>query len=915
MNSLSFLLLTLFALTWSTSTVHAYFYVPNFMSTLPFGGGMATAQRNNSMILFGGETDSTSYTNTLYQLTQNSTGYTWEALPQKNAAQGVVYAQAIVSKDQSSLMVIGGQGNFTAPAAANGTNSTTASNTTALPLQLQLYNFASATWSTYPAKAGVAMPGNRKLFSATYMDSSNKIYIYGGASNEQNVYGDLWVMDGATAAFTQLKPYYNRYGHTGSVTSDGKLVILGGAIVTGGKSTLASMNQLTVYDVASDTWSIVNTSGNVPSPRSDHSAVITSDDKIIILGGDSGAAARYKQFTRSVAILDTKTWTWTIPNMQGILPSSRSYASAAMLDGKHVTFAFGSALNVQYNDINVMDVASSSWLQSFSNTEDSGSSGLSTGVIVGVTIACVVLLVIILFVLWKFQAYIRFLVTRIHSDIWKPRSGEPIWAETCRIVFQIFFIFIFAMFLVFVIKQAIDSPNVIQRIENAAAQVDSPDVRFCFDGYNVNAANPNDFNNPGVACQTDVGYSCNDYVQPLDMSVFSPVFTDHLGHVQCYLFRAPNTFKLASTSGQNNGSRLIFTMYGDQSITAARVHISVYPKAMDPNAYVYGINDDTPVLLDQADVLSWQNDERNDVSANNIYSVEPFSYSALAYEVADHRYLQDVGWNYVGFLPISNHTPEITSDFRSEAPNPQYTLNHADIGVVAVSPNAFTEIINREVKMYTLLNALGFVGGIFGLLIAVQAWLFGFRPRSPWGVVHRWSMGDMKRSLLRGLQNKFKTTDAAGIPLVHPVHKRFSVNDFNNLGYESETQRISRVEERMQVMELLFKAYYVDDEVFRSLDNANKNAPPGYDQSHRAGPLFPSSEKVDLAATTSAQRQYHGAAPGQAVPMSAGSQPSSPGRFSHMFNNHRNSINSDSSSHHHLTGGAPPTDNVHMRDI
>jgi hypothetical protein len=55
-----------------------------------------------------------------------------------------------------------------------------------------------------------------------------------------------------------------------------------------------------------------------------------------------------------------------------------------------------------------------------------------------------------------------------------PRSGEPIWAETFRIVFQIFFLFLFTMFLVFVIKQVIDSPNVTQRIETAAAQVDSP---------------------------------------------------------------------------------------------------------------------------------------------------------------------------------------------------------------------------------------------------------------------------------------------------------------------------------------------------------------------------------------------------------------------------------------------------------
>lgn len=82
----------------------------------------------------------------------------------------------------------------------------------------------------------------------------------------------------------------------------------------------------------------------------------------------------------------------------------------------------------------------------------------------------------------------------------------------------------------------------------------------------------------------------------------------------------------------------------------------------------------------------------------------------------------------------------------------------------------------------------------------------------------------MKRSLLRGLQSKFKITDS-GIPLVHPVHHRFSVTDLQGLDLdEPETKRINRVEERMQMLEMLFKAYYVDDEVFRSLDDASRVA-------------------------------------------------------------------------------------------
>jgi hypothetical protein len=308
------------------------------------------------------------------------------------------------------------------------------------------------------------------------------------------------------------------------------------------------------------------------------------------------------------------------------------------------------------------------------------------------------------------------------------------------------------------------------------------------------------------------------------MDTFQPVYADNLGDVNCYLFRAPTDFALTSTSGANNGSRLLFTFYGDQAINYGRIHTSVYPKQMNPNAVIYGINDTLTNLMSEAEVLNWQVNERNDIQATNVYDIKPFTYSALAYDLINHAYLQDVGWNYVGFLPITNSTPEVTSYFRQEAPNPNYASTHADLGVMAVFPNAYIVTVQREVKMYTLVNAIGFVGGVFGLLIAVQTCLFGYRPKSPWGVVHRWSIGDMKRSLLRGLQSKFKITDS-GIPLVHPVHHRFSVTDLQGLDLdEPETKRINRVEERIQMLEMLFKAYYVDDEVFRSLDDASRVA-------------------------------------------------------------------------------------------
>ncbi|KAI9470033.1 MAG: hypothetical protein EXX96DRAFT_532376 [Benjaminiella poitrasii] len=710
---------------------------------------------------------------------------------------------------------------------------TNASNNHLLPLQYYQYAFDTSTWTAASTNTNTTLtspfPYNRKLFSATYDEKNDKVYIYGGALNETAIFSDFWVMDVATQQFTALPSVdVPRYAHTASLLSNGQLVILGGVAQVNNNGTieniLAPMNSIYVFDTTTNQWSLKQATGVdkiLPSTRTAHTAVVTSDDRIIIFGGDNGAAERERAYLNAIGILDTKTWTWTVPSVLGIPPSRRSYASGGLLTENYLTIAFGSALNTYYNDINVLDIESLSWLQTFEPTNESSGSRLSGGAIAGVTIGCIVIVIIILFLLWRFQGYFRWLVKRIHRDIWKPRTGEPVWAETARIIFQIFLLFIFALFLAFVIRQAIKSPNVTQTIEESAAEVQVPDVRFCFDGFpNFPSTDPRSL---GVTCQTDNGYSCTRFIQQLDMSVFQPTFADNLGAVNCFLFTAPVDFVLTSTSGANNGSRLLFSFWGDQSVSYGRVHTSVYPKGMDPNVVVYGLNTSVSTLMTEAAVLNWQVNERNDIQATNVYTIEPYTYSALAYDLVDHRYLQSVGWNYVGFLPISNSTPEIETNFRQEAPNPNYVSTHADLGLITIFPSAFVTTIVREVKVYTLLNALGFVGGIFGLLVAVQTWLFGYRPRSPWGVVHRWSIGDMKRSLLRSLQSKFKITDS-GIPLVHPVHHRFSVTSLNNIDYdEPETQRITRVEERMQMLEMLFKAYYVNDEVFRSLDDANRN--------------------------------------------------------------------------------------------
>lgn len=373
---------------------------------------------------------------------------------------------------------------------------------------------------------------------------------------------------------------------------------------------------------------------------------------------------------------------------------------------------------------------------------------------------------------------------------------------------------------------------------------------------------------PLVSCDTDAGVTCIDNIEPLDLSIHSPYFVNDLGNLTCYLFR-PGDMKLAPESipQANNGTRLHFQFYvlGD-GVATGRTHVTVYPPRRDPNAYVY-FGDRSQILSEQ-DVKQWIEQDRNDFESQTVIDFAPLDRSFVEYQLVNQEFLQDVGWNYVGFSPVLNMTPSITVTERTQSQDPanqQPNLNQGVINEMYIKSATPTTLVEREQKIFSLLNALGFLGGLFGLFIAFQTLVFGYRARSPFGLIHRWSFGSMRRSISDGLKDRFSiNSSTTAVPLVTPVHQRYSL-DLRNYGpapyYDDnksvlndmgsthtsdsssnpmpqqqhyhptaagavfasdESRRLANVEDRMQLMELLFKSYYVDDEVFRTLDLALK---------------------------------------------------------------------------------------------
>ncbi|KAL0096677.1 hypothetical protein J3Q64DRAFT_1708896 [Phycomyces blakesleeanus] len=720
-----------------------------------------------------------------------------------------------------------------------------------------IYNFNSpnASWVRFPAPSNATGPMLRTDFSAT-LAPNGKIYIYGGTTLILDAsYNDIWSFEPSTGVYTDLTTPDARYvfGHSAIALPDGRIVFLfGGVSETNISETIAvSSKDITIFDTKTNSWSNITATGPPISDRIAASAILAADKKsIIVYAGNNGKNLLTVQSYNDVLVLDTTTWIWTIPEVAGPASIRRSRGSIGLVSDNVVIMAYGGELNDFSSNIDVLRFNSQTmtdfvWVAnkaqyndpSIKDGEENVFTGLSGGAIAGIVIGVLVFVIVVLMIVFKLWRPVLSFISYIHSDIvWRPRSGEPLWTETCRLVCRFIILLIFFAFFSFTIWQVVRSPISTITIRTAAAAVQTPDIRICFEGWNnAEGAYAADENGVAVRCNTDTGDVCNDYVTLLDMSISEPRFSDSIGNVTCFLYAPPDSFRLVKTlDGSTNGTQLTFSLFGDGTVQGA-IHANIYPPGMDPNVATYNINTtNVAQLYSPADLAEWQRADMDDKKAENVYDIEPSTYSTIGYNLQNHRYLQNNGWNNVGFLPVLNDTPEITTIYRSGVHNLAFTTQTPSmIGRIVVFPNDFDEVVLKEQKVYSLLNALGFVGGVFSLLIAVQAWLFGFRPNSPWGVIHRWSVGSMKQSIKRRLRTQFSSLHTP-IPLINPVHRRFST--FNLPNYHNpnddplyldqdeldQDYRLGRMEERMQLMELLFKSYYINDEIFKELDLAIK---------------------------------------------------------------------------------------------
>ncbi|KAH3744288.1 transcriptional regulator [Pelomyxa schiedti] len=148
--------------------------------------------------------------------------------------------------------------------------------------------------------------------------SETKVFLYGGWDSRCQ-YSDMYLLDLLACTMTEV-PFtgtspHCRAGHT-TVAVGNHLVVFGGAFCAGGPYKL--FNDMWIFSIQSREWSEVTSrmTGAIPSPRTQHSAVLMPDGRtMLVLGGFDGAA-----LLDEVYAVDLETLVWTKLSPHGTCP-------------------------------------------------------------------------------------------------------------------------------------------------------------------------------------------------------------------------------------------------------------------------------------------------------------------------------------------------------------------------------------------------------------------------------------------------------------------------------------------------------------------------------------------------------------------------------------------------------------------
>ena len=200
---------------------------------------------------------------------------------------------------------------------------------------LIVYNISLNTWSNVTTSG--TLPSAR-YGSISWNDNAGNGYVFGGV-NVNTYYNDLWRFDKLSSTWAELahnnvQPYPDvRAGSASWVDNSGKVYIFGGINTTG------NLNDLWQYNPSTSSWNrLIDTNQNgSPSARNGSVAWTDINGNAYIFGGNSSSGVLNDLWQYNPS---TSSWSRLIDNNQNGSPSARN-GSVAWTDNYGNAYIFG----------------------------------------------------------------------------------------------------------------------------------------------------------------------------------------------------------------------------------------------------------------------------------------------------------------------------------------------------------------------------------------------------------------------------------------------------------------------------------------------------------------------------------------------------------------------------------------------
>ncbi|KAG2218735.1 hypothetical protein INT45_006887 [Circinella minor] len=823
----------------SLYTTHCeYPITPSTTSKLPTPAFSTGFVINETLYVYGGQIGNILFSNQFTRLSFDSYGVVHYEDVNSNGPE-VLYPTSVVFPNNDSVAIIGGRYDGYYP---NVTDS----------IRAQVYSFSQNTWTTLSGLDGIdSVPPHRKQHTSVRA-ANGLIYIHGGISSMNNftLLRDHWSYDTIAQTFINLTtPPIGLYGGTATALPDSRIVYVGGWYSSDEMDPEFSdyfiFNQSAVYNPDDDSWELqaLDASAiNNPEVARVHSNAVLGDN-LGIIGVDD-------EYYNVLWILDTHTWIWSAPSVDGLLPRARTGSSIGRINNEYAVLCFGGAGTRFFTDIDVLKLSDM--------TGDNGGSRTNEEL--------------------QDQTLPKWVYNITTGATYDEINEEPTSSISKATISAIGAVCGGLACLIL-----LESPETAYTFDEPIYNdIQLPDIRFCLEGYTIGTSPTDGSTYPRISCTKSDESSCTNYITLLDLSYHRPRPGGDLGSTQCYLFRGepfhedivPLRFSSLSDPQTSNGASIDIIFRVLNRSETGKIYISFYHPERDPNRNVY-FAQHMPLFSDK-EIGEWMLEDAFRVTQDYL---EPNEYANVDYQFERTETLILSGWNYFGFASQYKSIPHITTTFQK---HDRPVFSETMIGSITLSPASFITVVHRGQKIYSLMNALGFVGGLYGIITAIQAAVFGYRPQSPFGIIHHWSFGRMKRSIDRGLKDRFGKYKSP-VPLGTPEEQNENQeDDIPNLTYsrncdsnsnnsnstkiepsnerkqftvlnveenltqcnsncqncfgtiQEQARQIELIQERTQLLEHLFRSYYVDDEVFKKVDISIKQPEGSMNQQHHS---------------------------------------------------------------------------------